>query len=245
MNDKISVLVSARKNSKFLAKFLMGYFGRTDNQTDTEILVMLNAEDTWNADLAHYFWDRSLVRFYSEDHKLGRAGLHQYFNDLLQHASGDWIVYFCEDHYITLPGWDTYVRRVIAGLTVDGDAHGKKFPLDPNDIWVLVPQFDNAGSMNHIVSRGFINALGDKIGNHGWIDSYINDLMREFPDRVIRLDDVTFHDFTHDQPNPMSDAHHQAVLGPEADKLPAYGGGAYERLVIDDREKIKKALGGK
>lgn len=249
MTPKISVLVAARKNSKYLAKFMHGYFGKTDNQKDTEILVMLNADDTWNADLAHYYWDRSMAKFFSEDYKLGRAGLHQYFNDLLQHATGDWIVYFCEDHYITKPGWDTQVRRLISGANFTGILSGRDFPLDPNEPWVIVPKFDNAGAMNHIVSRGFVKALGDKLGNHGWIDSYINDLALaawgKHGPRLIRMDQELFHDFTHDQPNPMSDAHLQSEITDAAKQLPKHGSEVYQHKVAMDAEKLKQFTEGK
>lgn len=212
----ISVLVAARKNSKYLMKFLMGYLMRTHDFANTEILVMTNKEDTWNAEAVAFFsqeiFARSNIRFFDEDLKLGRAGLHTYFNTMLPHARGEWVVYFCEDHFIILDDWDSYVREFI----IDRD-------LDPRMVYCLVPRFDNVGAMNHVLSRGYIEALNGVIGRHGWIDSYINDLFVHLSrERLFRFDREMFHDFTHDVPSPMSDAHLQSITAGEGVKLPTY-----------------------
>lgn len=233
---KISVLVSARKNSKYLAKFLMGYFENTAKPEDLEILVCMNAGDTWNDELVRTYKDR--VTFIREDMQLGRAGLHEYFNLLAESAMGDWLIYFCEDHFIPEPMfkdgrpqyWDMYFRQMLKDN-------------DPEQVWIGVPKFDNCGSMNHIVSRGYYNALGGVVGRHGWIDSYINDMLAKIPKwRVILFDDETFHDFTHDHPNPMDDAHHQGVVSDAGKNLPKHGGGEYLSMVDIDADNLIKAL---
>lgn len=243
--NKIAVLISSRKNSKYLAKFLFGLFKNTNDIGQIDVLVMMNAGDTWNQELVEHFELAPYnVRFFTEDYQLGRHGLHVYYNDLIKQTRADWLIYFCDDHFVTEEDWDIYVRACIAGNVRSGDSMAKEYPLNPAEPWVLVPKFDNCGAMNHLVSRGFINALGGVIGNHGWIDSYINDLMRPFPDRVIRMDDVLFHDFTHDVPTPMDEANTVAPISDLAKKLPEYGGGRYERLIVEDRQKIKNVVEG-
>lgn len=236
---KISVLIAARKNSKYLAKFLIGLFENTSLELmepgGFEVLVMLNAGDTWNQDIKEYFIRRENVYFFSEDYQLGRAGLHEYFNDLAKHATGEWLIYFCEDHYIPPPPrlfWDQYFLSRIAE---------KK--MDYREPYVIVPKFDNAGAMNHMVSRGFYETIGNVIGRHGWIDSYINDVTamawgRSSP-RLVRMDTETFHDFTHDKPNPMDDAHLQSVISEKAKDLPKHGDEVYKHRVAVDAEKLK------
>jgi hypothetical protein len=253
----ITVLISARKNSKYLAKFFFGLFENTELYDNLDVRVIMNEHDTWNAELARY-WDFSAngwqhsdgqawIRFYRENLRLGRAGLHEYFNLLLKDGHiGDWVIYFCEDHFINDlhpgKGWDAQLLDYAAGKLRSGDSEGKTFPLNPDDVWVIVPQFDNAGAMNHVLSRGFIRALGDKVGQHGWIDSYINDLMRDFPDRVIRVDEPWFHDFTHDKPSPMSDAHLQGTISTRGKNLPAYDSSVTRHRLELDKEAIKKAI---
>lgn len=243
---EITVLIAVRKNSKYLAKFLFGLFENTSaalqQRLGMEVLVMMNEHDTWNRELVSYFEGRSDIRFYYEDLQLGRGGLHRYFNELVPRAQGKWIVYFCEDHFVTMPNWDRYVLAYINGEKQSGDSAGKRFPLDPREPWVLVPKFDNCGAMNHIVSRGFIAALDGVLGNHGWIDSYINDLMAEFPERRIRMDDEMFHDFTHDRPSPMDDAHLQSVVSAEGKKLPKYEDPAVRHLIAADQDRLRLVI---
>lgn len=254
--SKISVLIAARKNSKFLAKFLFGFMERTYSTGDIEVLVMLNQHDTWNKELVEHFsrfgdWaaGRRYIKFYYENKGLGRAGLHIYFNDLLKHATGDWIVYFCEDHFIIMNGWDKYLRSVTNGHLETKLAHvqrTKDGKLDPKLPWVLVPKFDNVGAMNHIVSRGFVDAMGGVLGRHGWIDSYINDVTNiawgKHPKYLIRLDDDMFHDFTHDHPNPMSDAAMQSISTKKAAELPKFDSPDVRGLIGADAALLNKAI---
>lgn len=244
-HPKISVLVSARKNSKYLAKFLFGYFANSAHPEDMEILVCMNLNDTWNAELVTYFETSPLkVKFFYEDLQLGRAGLHEYLNIIAQQATGDWLIYFCEDHFINARAndihaltWDEYFLARIHSLQ-----------LDPTGVYCIVPKFDNAGAMNHMISRGYYNALGGYVGYHGWIDSYLNDVNKsafgDYSDRVIRMDNETFHDFTHDQPNPMDDAHMQSVIGEAAAQIPKHGSEEYRALVADGARKIKQSIRG-
>lgn len=242
MIQQISVLVSARKNSKYLAKFLFGYMQNTSDLNNIELLVMLNANDTWNLELMEYFLDSGHnIRFFTEDLGLGRGGLHEYFNILAKSSSGHWIVYFCEDHFISMPGWDSYVRNTI---------FDKK--LDPRDIWCLIPKFDNVGAMNQIISRGYYNAMGETLGRHGNIDSYINDVnlgafgidpdRKSDDNRVVRFDDEMFHDFTHDKPNPLDDINTKTELSDEGKELPPYTSLIVQHWIKEDAKKIRSAL---
>ncbi len=230
----ISVLVSARRNSKYLAKFLHGFYTRTADRENTEILVMLNAGDIWNRELVDYYQKREPnIKFYFEDLQLGRGGLAAYFNMLYKHATGEWIAYFCEDHFIVMPAWDAYVRTVI-----------QVNKLEARQVWCLIPKFDNVGAMSQIVSRGWCEALGGVLGRHGWIDSYINDVneLISAQERMIRFDEEMFHDFTHDKPEPMDPVHTTAALSEAGKALPPYDSAGTRQLIIDDAEKLTQAI---
>lgn len=229
-NPKISVLVSARRNSKYLAKFIMGFMARTRNSIDTELLIMTNVHDSWNLELKEIY--KNTFKWFTEDYQLGRAGLHEYFNAMIKEATGDWIIYFCEDHFIMMDSWDQYVRKLII-----------EQELNSKDILCLIPKFDNCGAMNQILSRGYVEGLGGVIGNHGWIDSYINDVNSFLPDeRIIRFDDEMFHDFTHDNPSPMDDSHSQGIIGPAASKLPRYKSEIVKQLIRQDAKKLNEKI---
>lgn len=243
--SKISVLISARPNSKYLAKFMHGLLCRTGDFTNIEVLIMLNKNDTWNDELKAFYMALGLnlkgsIQFFEEDYGLGRDGLHIYLNDLAEHATGDWLIYFCEDHFIIENNWDVKIREFV-----------KQRELDPAKINLIIPKFDNAGAMNHIVSRGLYTALGH-LGMNGWIDSYINDiwhnvehdLNKEFTikamDRLHRMDDELFHDFTHDKPEPMSPEHLAGFSNKEKiEALPKKGDTNYQLAVNVDAEVIK------
>lgn len=227
MMPGLSVLVSARRNSKYLAKFLMGLCQYTHDLGSVEVLVMLNEHDSWNNELEYNFSQIPGFYFYRENMQLGRAGLHEYFNELAKHATADWLIYFCEDHFINKPLWDKYIFDQI-----------DERKLDPADVWCIIPKFDNCGAMNQIISRGYYNALGRVVGRHGWIDSYLNDVNVAIPDRIVRLDNETFHDFTHDQPNPMSDAHCQSISTKRGDSLPKYDSHINRQNIEEDKQKL-------
>lgn len=235
---KISVLIASRKNSKFLAKFLHGLMTRTSDMANVEVLVMLNKEDTWNRELQAFYMALGLnikgsFQFFEEDYKLGRDGLHKYFNDMAEYATGDWLVYFCDDHFIEANGWDQAIRDFAT-----------EREIDPAKINFIIPKFDNAGTMNQIVSRGAYVAMG-QLGQHGWIDSYLNEVMHRMKheERIHRMDDELFHDFTHDRPEPM-DPQHQAGAKDQAaiDALPDFDSPAYHQLAMDDAEKLKDLI---
>lgn len=230
----ISVLIAARKNSKYLAKFMHGLFTRTADFKKIEVFVMLNKNDTWNRELQAFYMALSAfypgrIQFMEEDLKQGRAGLHNYFNQLAEYATGEWIVYFCEDHFIIKNGWDDEIRKF-------ADAKN----ADPDKIYSIIPKFDNVGAMNQIISRGFYVSLG-YVGRHGWIDSYLNDVNKGLPtERVLKMDEELFHDFTHDKPSPMDESHVQSVSPDSLDpkEFPKYDTPRVQRLVQEDRDKL-------
>lgn len=245
-DPKITVLIAARRDSKYLAKFLFGLYAQTGDLSRVQIICMASELDTWNAELFEYFTEKMdpSVKFIYENAGLGRAGLAEYFNESYKLARGEWIVYFCEDHYINRPNWDLKLYELI-----------RSREMDYKKIYCLVPKFDNAGAMNHILSRGYVEAMGGYLARHGNLDSYINDVNStvwgeaavERPnnktgDRVVRFDDAMFHDFTHDHPNPMSDAALQSVISARGQSMPKYSDPRVKEWIVEDADKIKAAL---
>lgn len=232
---RILVLISARKDSKFLAKFLFGYLQNTQDQLNTKAHVMLNAHDVWNAELVEYFERETTIKFHYEDRGLGRFGLHEYFNQMLTAAEPyDWVIYFCEDHFIFYENWDSYFRAEI-----------ERQQLSPERVFCVVPKFDNVGAMNQMLSRAYVETLEGVLGRNGWIDSYINDLNNVLPSsRVIRLDEETFHDFTHDEPNMLDDSYTKTPLSEAGEELKKhkYDGGHVQSMIEDDRKKLTNAI---
>ena len=233
---KISILIASRKNSKYLAKFLLGFQRYTKHPENVEVKVILPESDTWNKELIELHPEIEWVR---ESYNYGRAGLHVYFNDLAKKATGDWLIYFCDDHFISKDGWDDYLLREI-----------ERWGLDHNGIYCIIPKLENTGPVNQIVSRGFYNALG-ALGRNAWIDSYINDVAERIPqDHVFRLNEPTFYDFSADQPSPMSDAAQQSVYDPNfreghPDYLPYHDPRTRQLVEVDALTLTNIIKGGK
>ncbi len=236
----ITALVAARKDSKYLAKFLSAYMVLTGDFDYTPLGVMLSSQDTWNEELVTMFRRIAQrtpdinISFSFEDRRLGRAGLHLYYETLLNGQLPEWTIYFCEDHYLRTPNWDIIVRTEI-----------EKRKLDPDEVWVIVPGWDNPGigAMNHILSRGYMRALDGHIARHGNLDSYINHVIEKLPaDRIIHLPDI-FHDFTHDVPSMMDDSRTKVELGPEAATIPPWDSDEMRALIAADAEILNKAIG--
>lgn len=236
MTPKISVLLAARKNSKYLAKFLFGFLEHTNGfeKGDVDIHVMLNVGDTWNRELVDYFSANESIMFYYENKKLGRAGLNEYFNEMIPYADGEWIIYFCDDHFITEYDWDLYFNKQII-----------ERELDPDKPYCIVPKFHNVGAMNQMLSRAYVKAIGG-IGRHGNIDSYVNDVNRalggELEREVVqRLDNETFYDFTHDRPSQLDDSRTKTEISDEGLNLPKYNDHIVKRWIEQDAQKVRQA----
>lgn len=231
---RIVALVAARKNSKYLAHFLHSYLARTE---DPRLVCVCNAEDEWNGDVIDYFTEfEGKFIFYLENYGYGRAGLHLYYQNALQRAQSqdvdweaDWFVYFCEDHEIILYHWD----KVLAGILSKYDA---------DKPYIGVPGWDNTGSVNHVLSRGYIEALGGRLASHGNLDSYINDIAARLPrSHVIRLP-VLFHDFTADHPCMLDDCRTKVELSEAGQKLPLAWTEETKANVERDAEIVKAAI---
>lgn len=207
-----------------------------------EFFVMMNAHDTWNRELVK-FYQRYIIaieqivgfapglHFVEENRGLGRDGLHVYLNDLAAYSKGDWIVYFCDDHHVVVDDWDEKLLEYV-----------RQRKLNPHQIHCIVPKFDNAGAMNHIISRGYYETL-NHVGQNGWIDSYLNDVNALIPaDRIHKVDDEWFHDFTHDKPDPMDPIHTKISLSSKVKDLSKKGSPEYNEQVIQDADKLNNQI---
>jgi hypothetical protein len=225
---KLSILLASRKNSKFLAKFLMCYMEYTFDISAHELLCMYNTEDTWNQELISQMSSLPGVSFYKEDLHLGRSGLHEYFNTLATHATGDFLIYFCEDHCIVQPNWDQTILAFIRGNKID-----------PAKVNMIVPKFDNIGAMNQIVSRKWFETLGN-IGRFGNIDSYNNYVAEKIDQtRIHPMDFPLFHDFTHD-PQIMTPEH--CRVQNETPLPEQWGDPSVMAKIIEDAAALQKAI---
>ena len=188
----ISLLLACRKDSKFLAKFLLTFMVNTSNFSNVELLILTPPGGTWNKELLTYFKDR--VKVIDDDTDLGRGGGHVFYDILAKEAKGDWLWYLCDDHYL-MPDYDQIMVDFI-----------KAYNLDPNKLNVIAPAVDNSGRISHILSRKFYETVG--FGPQGNVDSCLNDTLeylelivgKEEHDKVLHLPlHPVMHDFSLDK----------------------------------------------
>lgn len=198
---KLSVLCAVRPNSDLLAHFIIGFFDSISDETNTELLMMLNQEDEWNKRVARFFGDK--VKFFYENLGKGRWGHHLYLNELMSHADGDWVVLMCEDFEFLVDGWDNYLREHIT-------SHG----FDGKRIYAVLPRFPHSiGNVCQVLSRGYIDVVGNVLSGHYSVDSWVNTVLDGFPDdRKSSLTDVIlFDDYTHTTPKRAMESHTKPI----------------------------------
>lgn len=222
----LSLMLTIRKNSKFFSKFLIGFLSNTKDFSNVELLILANKDDTWNQDLFRY---HKLNVIY-EDMKCGKNGRHYFYNELAKHAKGDWLWHMCDDHYLSYYGYDEYLTNYI-----------KEKQLDSAKIHMIVPRVENSGSIAHILSRGYYEAVG-RIGFHGNIDSYLNRVSDHIIDqnRIHHPDAPILIDYTVD-PTIMTPEHCKVEL---TNDYPVYDFGSVEttKAIQADAYKIHEAL---
>lgn len=157
----LSLLLTCREDSKFLAKFVTTFMVNTNDFNNVELLILLSPEDTWNRELLECFKDHITV--IPDNTGIGRGGSHIFYSELAKQAKGDWLWYLCDDHYL-FKDYDKYITDFI------NDNH-----LKANEVNVIAPAVSNSGRISHILSRKVYETIG--FGQHGNVDSYINDTM--------------------------------------------------------------------
>lgn len=157
----ISLLVTARENSKYLAKFITSFVRHTKNFSEIELLIFISPEDTWNKELFECFSDK--IKLVPDTTGLGRGASHIFYSEAAKEAKGEWLWYLCDDHYL-LDGYDEYISNYI-----------NEMKIDPRKVNVIAPMCVNSGRISHIISRKVFNAVG--FGQHGNLDSYINEML--------------------------------------------------------------------
>ena len=229
---KLSILGISRKRSKFLAKFLASYVNLTNDQENTELLMMVSKDEDWNTEIIEHFRQRHGVKFFFEDWKLGGRGRHVFFNELAMQASGEWMQHACDDHLFVMKDWDEYIRASILHRS-----------LDPLKVHVIIPKFSNTGSCAHLLSRGYLAVLG-KIGGCGNIDSWINSVLEGIPqERITHLNDESImFDHSAHQEILAQEYLHPIIDTSEGDKHHLFGSGEISDDISQAISKLKHAI---
>jgi hypothetical protein len=159
---KISVLCPARPNSALLAHLVVRFLSTVKNHEDVNLIVMMNVADKWNKNIKRAFPQRNVL-FVEEDFKLGRQGLHVYYNELAKLTNAEWLMMVCEDHDWVMDEWDQFMLDHLKSVDC----------MKPN---IFYPRFTNIGAVCPVLSRGYVNAVGGNLSAHYSFDSWINEV---------------------------------------------------------------------
>lgn len=229
--SKIAVLTLARRRSRFLSHFLFNYCTMTKDFENTKLFVMANAEDDYNKDIFTFFklHPEYGVKFLFENSGLGVYGRHLYFNELASATDSDWLLHTCDDQMFIYENWDGFIRDYIISKNIDAAK-----------VNVIIPKFSNMGAVDHMVSRGYINALG-RLGGYGNIDSWINRLLAKLPqNRVFYPSRSIMYDFTPDAE--IYTPEYLAVDDTKGQLLPMWGSEEVEKDLILEGNKLLEAI---
>lgn len=224
----ISLLLTARENSKYLAKFIATFLVNTHDFNNVELLIFLPSTDTWNKEIIELAGDK--VKVIPDHTGLGRGASHIFYNEIAKEAKGEWLWYLCDDHYL-LDGYDKYISDYIKDLNID-----------PTKVNVIAPACSNSGRVSHILSRKTFELVG--FGQHGNVDSYINEMLEYveiFADRpmpytppeVIMSDLGIEKDLMKTVNRPDFD---------EAEQIALFKSEGMKKKIHDDGEKLRSAL---
>lgn len=228
----ISLIVTCRENSKYLAKFMMAFLEHTRYYDQVELLVFIPPTDTWNQELLDYFTEAfpNHIKRIDDNTNMGRGNSNIFYNEAAKEATGDWLWYLCDDHYL-LDGYDKYISDYIKDLNID-----------PTKVNVIAPACSNSGRVSHILSRKTFELVG--FGQHGNVDSYINEMLEYveiFADRpmpytppeVIMSDLGIEKDLMKTVNRPDFD---------EAEQIALFKSEGMKKKIHDDGEKLRSAL---
>lgn len=238
---KISILVLAQKNSKYLSNFLFSALNNSNQQDhNIEVMVMLSKEDNWNKSLMDYFDDYSegvsaltgrseLVRFYEDDKKLGEMGQHNLYNRLAENARGQWFLLLKDTQPIIMKRWDEKILQKLSEVdTAD------RMPVT---VYLGVDNTDKSSA--RLINRAAYEAMDKKIARHGWVDEYLDAAFHNSSATAVNTKNVEFlHDYFYERPDPMDPMLNKVVLSQEGMDQNQFDAAEIQALIAEDNKKI-------
>lgn len=145
----VSVLLPTRQRVSLVERSVKTLLDNADNPSDIEILI---AYDNNDLDSRVYFesldW-HNLIFDYGASYKTfktnpwGYNGLHNYYNLLAAHSTGDWLMIWNDDAIMQSCAWDTEIKAhtgFIGMLHMVTENYREKFALFPiiPQVWIKI-----------------------------------------------------------------------------------------------------------
>lgn len=136
----ISVLLPSRGRPASLAISVWSLRLNLEHASNLEVLVAHDPDDPDTADAARTL---NVDLLLEAPQRFGYPRLHEYYNQLAAHASGDWLMVWNDDAVMLTPRWDRVAAEQPAGLVVlhPGSNQGpvlNTFPIFTRELYDLL-----------------------------------------------------------------------------------------------------------
>lgn len=105
----MSVLLPTRQRAGWAAKTIASVLSTCSRPENVEILVRADEDDPEvNAmiQLVSQLPNANRIKIFIGPRRMGYFSLHEFYNELCTHATGDWVMMFNDDATIETPNWD-------------------------------------------------------------------------------------------------------------------------------------------
>lgn len=140
----ITVLIPSRQRPDLLLQSVQSLLNRAANPRAVEILIRLDDDD--GTAQAVIEWNRTAI--VDKSHQVpitmlgprhGYRNLHQYYNGLAEHASGDWLMQWNDDAVMETVGWDQKIHAQGGGLKIlNATGRLNLFPIVSRELYEVL-----------------------------------------------------------------------------------------------------------
>jgi hypothetical protein len=124
----ISVLLASRGRPESLRRSIRGLLDTADQRDEVQVLVACDPDDPATYDAAVALPNPSGVNYtWIAPERYGYSRLYEYYNALAEHASGEWLLNWNDDAFMTTTGWDLQITDLPPEVLV-ADLHNSFSP---------------------------------------------------------------------------------------------------------------------
>ena len=130
----ISVLLPSRRRTELLRNAIASLAATVQDPQQVEVLIAADPDDGGTQSFTD---DTPLTaRVLTTPQRWGRGSIHEYYNWLAGHASGDWLLLFNDDAVMETPGWDAIIASQEPCFALVGSNHGDHMFMAVPSPWV-------------------------------------------------------------------------------------------------------------
>lgn len=128
-SGKVSVLIPSRGRPEQLNATVQSL--KTNAENEIEVLVRFDDDDDEVSQI-----EEDYGATWKFGPRYGYEGLHKYYNELAEHATGDWLMIWNDDSTMKTKGWDTRIHQHAGGLKIlNGTGKLNLFPVVSREVY--------------------------------------------------------------------------------------------------------------